>query len=30
MVHVFPIYSFTGMPQCTDAIEEIVQFVKNH
>ena len=27
MVHVFPIYSFTGMPQCDEAFRDIVRFV---
>jgi monoterpene epsilon-lactone hydrolase len=27
MVHVFPIYSFTGMKQCSDAFEAIVNFL---
>ncbi|CAM9236750.1 unnamed protein product, partial [Ectocarpus fasciculatus] len=27
MIHVFPIYSFTGMPQCQEAFKAIVHFV---
>jgi monoterpene epsilon-lactone hydrolase len=27
MIHVFPIYSFTGMPQCDQAFRDIVQFI---
>jgi acetyl esterase/lipase len=28
MVHVFPIYAFSGMPQCQDAFDEIVSFLE--
>ena len=29
MVHVFPIYFFTGMPQCEDAFAAIVRFLES-